>query len=399
MTRTLICTNCKTVFEGDSSEKCPNCSGKEGDLYEFQNSDDYLKEQVPKVKEERKNLDLEGLVKGLNAVIINTELDMQEDAVKELLSYTGFDLNSVFVANNIRTAVLTRDGSPSLLVRARMKPKSQNPFFSYNDHPKSKDLPNTRLETFVFEVPNLSKYVEIQQSQGIQFLTGEIIDMDNYSFIQTLPSKYIGTSYGFIQSHSNNNSGSKMDYHTDEFKEITNWDLQKPDYSHLKNIYELDHTATRVKAVERDAAIIEFMKMTNYNFEFAIYVKHLNSITNVARLSATDFAMVFTSGITPFQTSGVSGPTEKFTYNYGPRVHHMAFRTEQIDETYNQLRETGMEFLVELVGSEEEGLKQTFSAQSPSTMIVNEYIHRFGDFDGFFTKSNVTDLTRATEKQ
>ena len=58
-----------------------------------------------------------------------------------------------------------------------------------------------------------------------------------------------------------------------------------------------------------------------------------------------------------------------------------------------------MEFIADLVGSHDEGLKQTFSAQSPNTLLVNEYIHRYGDFDGFFTKSNVSDLTKATEKQ
>ncbi len=34
---------------------------------------------------------------------------------------------------------------------------------------------------------------------------------------------------------------------------------------------------------------------------------------------------------------------------------------------------------------------------SPYTLLVNEYGHRYGDFDGFFTRSNVTLLTEATE--
>jgi hypothetical protein len=63
------------------------------------------------------------------------------------------------------------------------------------------------------------------------------------------------------------------------------------------------------------------------------------------------------------------------------------------------LKEDGMDFLIELVGSLDEGLKQTFSVQSENTLLINEYIHRYGDFDGFFTKSNVTLLTGATEKQ
>jgi len=58
-----------------------------------------------------------------------------------------------------------------------------------------------------------------------------------------------------------------------------------------------------------------------------------------------------------------------------------------------------MKFLLELIGSKEEGLKQTFSAQSMNTLLVNEYIHRYGDFKGFFTKSNVTLLTEATDLQ
>ena len=51
--------------------------------------------------------------------------------------------------------------------------------------------------------------------------------------------------------------------------------MKKPKLDHLKNIRWLDHAATRVKAQDRDLAIIEFMKLTNYNFDFAIYVKPL----------------------------------------------------------------------------------------------------------------------------
>lgn len=387
----FICTQCKKVFEGEKTDACPYCNKKEYLITAFQNNDEFLNQQVPKIKEERKALGLEGMVKGLNSLIINTEPAHHQSAVNELLQYTGFQISSMFEDETSKTAVLTREGSASLLIKTRLDDK--NPFKHYNINPKSEHLPNTRVETFVFEVPNLDKFVEIQNSRGIEFLTPQIIDNDNYSFIQTLPSKYIGTSYGFIRPHRKN------DYHPDEFKTLSMDELKKPDFSHLKHIYELDHTATRVRAKDRDAAIIEFMRLTNYNFDFAIYVKHLNSITNVTRLSAKDFAMVFTSGITPFVAEEESGPTEKFTYNYGTRVHHMAFRSEKIEDVYQGLKETGMDFLVELVGSPEKGLKQTFSVQSPHTLIVNEYIHRYGDFDGFFTKSNVRDLTRATEKQ
>jgi len=141
------------------------------------------------------------------------------------------------------------------------------------------------------------------------------------------------------------------------------------------------------------------MSLTNYNFDFAIYVKLFNSITNVARLTKKDFAMVFTSGISPYINNEKSGPTERFIHNYGTRVHHMAFKTEKIEDTFAAIKDDGMNFLIELVGSREEGLKQTFTVASPHTLLVNEYIHRYNDFDGFFTKSNVTLLTAATDRQ
>jgi len=116
-------------------------------------------------------------------------------------------------------------------------------------------------------------------------------------------------------------------------------------------------------------------------------------------LGENDFAMVFTSGILPDTGEEDAGPTEKFIRNYGTRVHHLAFRTEEIDSTYQSPGKDGLGFLLELVGSPEEGLKQTFSLPSPSTLLVNEYIQRFGGFDGFFTRDNVTLLTEATSRQ
>ena len=55
--------------------------------------------------------------------------------------------------------------------------------------------------------------------------------------------------------------------------------------------------------------------------------------------------------------------------------------------------------LLEPVGSDTGGLNQIFSEPSQHTLIVNEYIHRYGSFDGFFTRSNVEKLTEATAKQ
>ncbi len=71
-----------------------------------------------------------------------------------------------------------------------------------------------------------------------------------------------------------------------------------------------------------------------------------------------------------------------------------------LKKVYEQLKQNGMSFMVELVGEREQGLKTKLLVKmSPYTLLVNEYIHRYDGFKGFFTKNNVTLLTKATENQ
>ncbi len=387
----LICKKCMEVHKVDDDGDCPSCGKGEHSTYDFSNSEDRLEKETERVKEERKELGLDGLVRGLEAVIINTENPRHVPAVEELLNFTGLRLHSFFRNPRLDTAVLKREGSADFLVRTRRK--VGNPFKAYNKGPKSDHLPNTRLEAFVFETEDLKEYYDIQIERGVNFMTDNIVETDNYRFIQTIPSTFTGNSMGFIEW-----KGEKGSY-MDSKDERVDVGLNKPDKDHLHNVGYLDHVATRVSAKDRDSAIIEYMELTNYDFDFAIYVKVFNSITNVARLTDEKFAMVFTSGISPYVDDGSSGPTERYIHNYNTRVHHMAFKTDDIDDTFAGIKEDGMEFLIELVGSPDEGLKQTFTTQSPNTLLVNEYIHRYGDFDGFFTRSNVTKLTEATKKQ
>jgi hypothetical protein len=358
---------------------------------DLSNTDDFLLKEAARVAEERKQNGLDGLVGGLQAVIINTEPQNQMAAAQEMLDFSGLSLDTAFEDGDRKTLVLKTAGSADFLITSRKD--GNNSFASLNTAPKAAHLPNTRLETFVFSTPDIEKYVAIQKNRGIEFLTDDIEENPDYLFIQTRPSPYTNNSLGFIRWKNGKGSYRRK---SDDAIDVK---LQKPAKNHLSDIHYLDHAATRVTAQDRDAAITEFMGLTNYGFDFAIYVKTLNSITSVARLSAKDFAMVFTSGIAPFDPEKDSGPTERFIRNYGRRVHHLAFQTENIDRTYAALWADGMRFLVELVGSPDEGLKQTFTMPSPNTLLVNEYIHRYGDFDGFFTRSNVTLLTKATEKQ
>jgi 4-hydroxyphenylpyruvate dioxygenase-like putative hemolysin len=386
-----LCSHCDTMLYEHHGGRCPECGKTHSAGTRFENSDDALRKKVALLLDERKNAGLEGLVGELQCVIINTEPDNLERAVQDLLRYTGFEFVEAFEDQEHVSYMLTTAGSADFLLRSRKR--GDNPFRELNRHPKSEHLPNTRLETLVFSTPDIERYVYLQKSRGISFLTDHIIHAERYSFIQTAPSRFTGNSIGFVEWHR-----EPRTFFTGA-AQILPGRVAKPSSAYQKNIKELDHVATRVKAEDRDAAILEFMELTNYTFDFAIYVESLNSITNVARLPGAVFALVFTSGIASYSGEESSGPTEKFIYNYGARAHHMAFRTEHIDDTFDSLKKDGMEFLIELVGASEEGLKQTFSKPSPHTLLVNEYIYRYGDFDGFFTKSNVTELTAVTGNQ
>jgi hypothetical protein len=293
---------------------------------EIQNSDQNLIRDAARVMKERESLGLAGLVGGLQAVIINTEPHLQKAAAEELIRYSGLQFQEAFMDTQHKSCVLTVPGpakfrSADFLICSRLK--GSNPFREANVAPRSRDLPNTRLETFVFETSDIERYVSLQRQANIKFQS-EILDFDNYYFIQTMPSRFTGNSLGFIKW-----KGKRGVYSSPESQRL-DWNMEKPGSSassHLSNIRWLDHAATRVRAQDRNPAILEFMQLTNYDFDFAIYVKSLNSITSVARLSSSDFAMVFTSGIAPYVSQDASGPTEKFISNFGPRVHHIAFQT------------------------------------------------------------------------
>ncbi|MFZ5427343.1 MAG: hypothetical protein ACOZEN_10225 [Thermodesulfobacteriota bacterium] len=355
------------------------------------NDDSVLLGAVEEIRKSRKADGLLGLVGGLEAVVIATEPERFEPAITELLSTTGHDVSLAYSKNRHDVCVLSLEGSADLIVQARKG--GTNPFAPFNRGAKTAAIPNTRLETFIYKCRDVKEYVRLQRKRGTAFLDDAVVDTPNYLYAQTMPSRFTGNAIGVIQWKNR-----ESDYLTPGCEELA-LGVRKPAKPFLADIGELDHVAARVRAEERDAAILEFMELTSYDFQFAVYVDFLNSITNVARLTPDDYAQVFTSGIAPFTTPEESGPTELFIHNYGARSHHMAFNTANIEVTVESLKADGVGFLSDLVGSREEGLKQVFTRMSPNTLLVNEYIHRYDGFDGFFTKSNVTLLTESTRYQ
>jgi len=359
----------------------------------FQNDDTVLLREVEKTLVARRQAGLEGLVGGLAAVVINTAPEDLLPAAEELLLATRLRFEVAMndpLSDDAGPCLLLRDGhGADFLLKSRAG--DDNPFDLYNKGAKNQGRQQARLETFLFTCRDLDRYVAIQKARGVIFATPSPLVTDAFSFIQTMPSIHTGNAVGLIEW-----KGRPGTYFHAGSQSLALSPL-KAERLWQRQIRGLDHVATRVRARQRDAAILEFLSLTNYHFDFAVYVESLNSITNVARLSAGDYAQVFTSGIAAEAED--AGPTERFIANYGVRPHHLAFGVSDIEMVVAGLRAEGMHFLSDLVGSREEGLKQIFSVMSPQTMLVKEYIERYDGFDGFFTKNNVTRLTLATDRQ
>jgi 4-hydroxyphenylpyruvate dioxygenase-like putative hemolysin len=176
-------------------------------------------------------------------------------------------------------------------------------------------------------------------------------------------------------------------------------------------IQPIDHLATRVYSQNREAALLEYLALSSYYYWGSYDITDQNSSTNVCKSvrlvpESVSPAKVFTANNLPYcvnHLDGLPSPTETFVRNYGPRLHHIALSVkdgerggkENIDFVVDAISSQGKSFLLEVVGSRDAGLKQIFSAASPISALIIEYVQRFGNFQGFFTRDNVARLTAA----
>lgn len=180
-------------------------------------------------------------------------------------------------------------------------------------------------------------------------------------------------------------------------------------------ILPIDHLATRVYSQNREAALLEYLALSSYYYWGSYDIKDQNSSTNVTKNvrlqpESVSPAKVFTAGNQPYCVNHLDklpSPTETFVRNYGPRLHHIALAVkdgqrngkEHIDFVVDAITAQGKGFLLDTIGSREEGLKQIFSSASDFSSLIIEYVQRFGDFEGFFTRDNVAQLTFAAGLQ
>jgi hypothetical protein len=180
-------------------------------------------------------------------------------------------------------------------------------------------------------------------------------------------------------------------------------------------ILPIDHLATRVYSQNREPALLEYLALSSYYYWGSYDIKDQNSSTNVTKNvrqmpESNSPAKVFTANNHPYCVNHLDrlpSPTETFVRNYGPRLHHMAVEVkdgqrhgrENIDIVVDAITAQGKGFLLDTIGSRSEGLKQIFSSASDFSSLIIEYVQRFGDFQGFFTRDNVAKLTHAAGQE
>jgi len=158
-------------------------------------------------------------------------------------------------------------------------------------------------------------------------------------------------------------------------------------------IIKLDHVAYRVKKGKREKAMAELANLLPYQEFKTFKVISMNAITSSIKLHDTLPVIVVSEGLTE------DSVVEKYVEKYGGRIHHLAYLVNDIDKVVEIQRKRGVKFTSNhIIGSEEEGIKQIFTLPTETANHIIEYIQRFGDFDGFFTPSNIGSLMKSTEK-
>lgn len=378
----------------------------------------WFEEFLPKLLEDRDRIGLTDMIREIDALMLTVEPGCSVAYVSELALMTPYHYLVTLESESHWTHVLRVDmNSPDLLVREVRDPSKHGIFRSLNEvYPIGAHKPNSRYMGEIFRVTNLHDVVEMQKTREIRFFNQDQIRKlelpGNMAIVK--PSPYTHNIVGYwerppedIRVYALGNSVIRDDVNR-------GYQEAKETQARLgldKLILPIDHLATRIYSQNREVAILEYLTLSSYYYWGSYDIADQNSSTNVTKSihypdESFSPAKVFTAANNPYFVNhlvGLPSPTEAFVRNYGPRLHHVALSVADgetngaanIDYVVEAIKAKGKDFLLDVIGSKEEGLKQIFSSASEHSSLIIEYVQRFGDFDGFFTKKNVAGLTAA----
>lgn len=382
----------------------------------------FFEEYLPRLLEERDRSGLTEVIGGIEALMISVEPGNSVEYIAELALMTPYQYLVTLDSDKHMTHVLRIDmNSPDILLREVKNPEHNDIFRSLNDlYPVGAKRPHSRYLGEILLASDRHAVVAEQQQREFRFFSvGQLAELDlpvNVSLSK--PSPYTQNLVGYMERPMD---GIRVYHHgecvilnaaqaaNDRGKEMQ----QRLGVADL--IGPIDHLATRVYSQNREAAILEYLALSSYYYWGSYDIKDQNSSTNVTKNvrqqpESASPAKVFTANNLPYCVNHLDklpSPTETFVRNYGPRLHHIAVEVkdgqtqnkENIDYVVEAIAAQGKGFLLETVGSREEGLKQIFSSASDFSSLIIEYVQRFGDFQGFFTRENVALLTYAAGQE
>jgi hypothetical protein len=378
----------------------------------------FFEEYLVRLLEERDRVGLSDLIREIDALMITVEPGHSIQYVAELALMTPYHYLVSLESDSHWTHILRIDmESPDILVREVKDPSIQGIFRSLNEvYPIGRHKPHSRYMGEILRVEDLHGAVTLQREREFRFFTqDEVRKLELPGNVAvSKPSPYTHNMIGYmerrpdeIRVYALGLSSIRSDVNEAYLaakvlqEKLSIDDLLQP----------IDHLATRVYAQNREVAILEYLSWSSYYYWGSYDIRDQNSSTNVTKSvhypeERRSPAKVFTANNTPYFVNHLEklpSPTETFVRNYGPRLHHIAVGVndgerdgmENIEFVVDAIRRQGKDFLLDVIGSKEEGLKQIFSSASEHSSLIVEYVQRFGDFDGFFARDNVAELTRA----
>jgi hypothetical protein len=381
---------------------------------------EFFEEYLVRLLEERDRSGLTDMIHEIDAIMITVDPGHSIRYIGELALMTPYEYLVTLESEDHWTHILRVDmNSPDFLVREVKDPSISGIFRSLNEvYPIGANKPNSRYMGEILRVSDLHGVVQCQQEREFRFFSQDQIRKLQLpgNLAISKPSPYTHNIVAYMERPQDQIRTYALGVSTirDDVQEV--YLAAKAKQVELgidRLILPIDHLATRVYSQNREVAILEWLSLSSYYYWGSYDITDQNSSTNVTK--STHYpnelqspAKVFTANNTPYFVNHLNklpSPTETFVRNYGPRLHHIAVAVadgltkenglENIDFVVSQIASQGRNFLLDVIGSKEDGLKQIFSSASEHSSLIIEYVQRFGNFDGFFTKHNVAKLTHA----
>jgi hypothetical protein len=378
----------------------------------------FFNEYLNKLLEERDSLGLSDMIHEIDAMILIVDPGKSIEYIEELCLMSPYHYLVTLESESHWTHVLRIDmNSPDLIIREVKDDNIKGIFRSLNEvFPIGSSKPHSRYIGEILRVSNLHEVVSIQQQRGFRFFSQDDVHKlelpGNMAILK--PSPYTHNIVAYLERAPEEPRIYALGLSSIRSDAKNACELAKQRQKALgiaELILPVDHLATRIYSQNREVAILEWLSLSSYYYWGSFDIVDQNSSTNVTKSihHSDEFrspAKVFTANNTPYfinHFNASPSPTENFVRNYGPRLHHLALAVkdgdqqgvENIEFVVDAIREQGKSFLLDVVGSKDEGLKQIFSSASEHSSLIIEYVQRFGDFQGFFTKDNVAQLTHA----